>query len=39
VKTALAAGADTIVLCDTNGGSMPYGNQLHREKKFLLPSL
>ena len=24
VKTALAAGADTIVLCDTNGGSMPY---------------
>jgi 2-isopropylmalate synthase len=24
VKTALAAGADMIVLCDTNGGSMPH---------------
>lgn len=24
VKTALAAGADMIVFCDTNGGSMPY---------------
>lgn len=24
VKTALSAGADTIVLCDTNGGSMPH---------------
>lgn len=24
VKTALDAGADMIVLCDTNGGSMPY---------------
>ncbi len=24
VKAALDAGADIIVLCDTNGGSMPY---------------
>jgi 2-isopropylmalate synthase len=24
LKTALAAGADMIVLCDTNGGSMPH---------------
>jgi 2-isopropylmalate synthase len=24
VKTALAAGADVIVFCDTNGGSLPY---------------
>lgn len=24
IKTALAAGADMIVLCDTNGGSMPH---------------
>jgi len=24
VKTALAAGADMIVLCDTNGGSLPH---------------
>jgi 2-isopropylmalate synthase len=24
IKTALTAGADRIVLCDTNGGSMPY---------------
>ncbi|MFZ2400166.1 MAG: citramalate synthase, partial [Smithella sp.] len=24
VKTALAAGADFIVLCDTNGGSLPH---------------
>jgi 2-isopropylmalate synthase len=24
VKTALAAGADVIVLCDTNGGSLPH---------------
>ena len=24
VKTALSAGADMIVFCDTNGGSMPY---------------
>jgi 2-isopropylmalate synthase len=24
VKTALSAGADMIIFCDTNGGSMPY---------------
>ena len=24
IKTAMAAGADMIVLCDTNGGSMPH---------------
>ncbi len=38
VKTALAAGADMIVLCDTNGGSMPHEISCHRAKNFFFHS-
>jgi 2-isopropylmalate synthase len=39
VKTALAAGADFIVLCDTNGGTMPHElSEIIDEVKNFIPS-
>jgi 2-isopropylmalate synthase len=36
IETALAAGADMIVLCDTNGGTLPREIQAYTEAMALL---